>query len=86
MTPITRKEVSVFYFNFLNALPHIGPVGLDPALRMEWQLHPRTVAELQLNNVLDSDGSKRIMGVEMAINAYCTPGHLKLALVSNSTR
>ena len=86
MTPIARKEVSVFYFKFLNALPHIGSAGLDPELRMEWQLHPRTVAELQLNNALDSDGSKRIMGVEMAINAYCTPGHLKLALVSNSTR
>jgi hypothetical protein len=86
MNPITRKEASIFYFKFLNALPHIGAAGLHPDLRIEWQLHPRTVAELQLNNALDSDGSKRIMGVEMAINAYCTPGHLKLALVSNSTR
>lgn len=82
MEKLTRKSVSIFYFWFIEALPYIGPKGLHPALRMEWQLHPDTVHHLQQVNAMDADGSKRIMGVEIVSSAYNLPGHLKLALVS----
>jgi hypothetical protein len=86
MVDLNRRVIAAFYYKFIEALPYIGPKGLHPDIRMEWQMHPSTIAHLRRNNLMDADcGPERLLSIPYAGTCSVQPGTLQIALVSSQT-